>query len=93
MLFTARVRRSDVPAITHVDGSARVQTVGPEVGGYRRLIEHFDATTGCPVIMNTSFNGPGVPIIETAEEAVELFADSDLDVLYLEGRRVRREDR
>jgi len=90
MLFTARVRRPDVPAITHVDGSARVQTVDSSTGGYHLLLERFDAETGCPVVMNTSFNGPGEPIVETPREALDFFRRSELDVLYLEGHRIRR---
>ena len=61
MLFTAQVKSDRLPAITHVDGSARVQTVGPETGQFRRVIEAFDQATGVPVVLNTSFNGPGGP--------------------------------
>jgi carbamoyltransferase len=90
MLFTASVERPDMPAITHVDGSARVQTVGPGDGAFRRLLEAFHRLTGAPVLLNTSFNGPGEPIIETPQEALAFLVSCDLDVLYLAGRRVER---
>lgn len=90
MLFTAQVRGADLPAITHVDGSARVQTVGPECGGFRRLLEAFDARTGVPVVMNTSFNGPGEPIVETPEQAIEFLKSSGIDAVFLEGRKLVR---
>jgi carbamoyltransferase len=93
MLFTARVKGPDLPAITHVDGSARVQTVGRECGGYRRVLEAFEARTGVPVLMNTSFNGPGEPIVETPEQAIAFLTSSEIDAVYLEGRKLVRADR
>jgi carbamoyltransferase len=90
MLFTAKVRGKDLPAITHVDGSARVQTVGQETGGFRRVLEAFDAETGVPVVMNTSFNGPGEPIVETPEQAIAFLRSSEIDAVYLEGRKLVR---
>lgn len=91
MLFTATVRGDRLPAVTHVDGSARVQTVDSTCGGFRRVIEAFEARTGVPVVMNTSLNGRGEPIVEGPGEALALFRRSGLDVLYIEGRRVRRQ--
>jgi carbamoyltransferase len=88
MLFTSSVQGDALPAITHVDGSARVQTVGTAAGGFRSLIEAFDALTGVPVVMNTSLNGRGEPIVESPEDAIALFGDGRLDALYLEGRRI-----
>lgn len=87
MLFTADVLRPhEVPAITHVDGTARVQTVDESCGGYYRLIRAFFRLTGVPVVINTSFNGPGQPVIETPDHALEFLLNSRLDRLYLEGR-------
>jgi carbamoyltransferase len=79
------VVRSTVPAITHVDYSARVQTVD-EVrhGRYYRLMKAFEKRTGCPVIVNTSFNVRGEPIVCSPEEAYRCFAATDMDVLVLE---------
>jgi carbamoyltransferase len=90
MLFTARVLSDAIPAATHVDGSARVQTVGPEAGAFRRLLEAFYRITGVPIVLNTSLNGPGEPIVETPADALALFLRQAVDALYMEGIRVRR---
>ena len=77
--------RSTVPAITHVDYSARVQTVDAERHGrYWRLIKRFEEKTGCPVIINTSFNVRGEPIVCTPEDAWRCFMATNMDVLVLE---------
>jgi len=75
-------RRSSLPAITHVDYSARLQTVK---GGtlYRKLLEAFERKTGSPVIINTSFNVRGEPIVCTAEEAYRCFLNTDMDALVI----------
>ncbi|MFQ5491528.1 MAG: carbamoyltransferase [Phycisphaerae bacterium] len=76
--------RSEVPAITHVDYSARVQTVDPQRHGrYHRLISKFEQKTGCPVIINTSFNVRGEPIVCTPEDAYRCFMGTNMDVLVL----------
>jgi carbamoyltransferase len=86
------VVRSTVPAITHVDYSARVQTVD-EVrhGRYYRLIQAFERLTGCPVIVNTSFNVRGEPIVCTPQEAYRCFLATDMDALVLEDFILRKE--
>jgi carbamoyltransferase len=77
--------RSTVPAITHVDYSARIQTVDAERHGrYRRLIKRFEEKTGCPVVINTSFNVRGEPIVCTPEDAWRCFMATNMDVLVLE---------
>jgi carbamoyltransferase len=74
-----------VPSITHVDYSARVQTVRAETNGlYYEIIKAFDALTGCPVIVNTSFNVRGEPIVCTPEDAYRCFMRTNMDVLVLE---------
>jgi carbamoyltransferase len=76
--------RSVVPAITHVDYSARVQTVSREGNpGYHRLIERFYEKTGCPVIVNTSFNVRGEPIVCTPQDAYRCFTRTNMDYLVL----------
>jgi carbamoyltransferase len=78
-------RRSEVPAITHVDYSARVQTVDAHRHGrYHKLIERFEAKTGCPVIINTSFNVRGEPIVCSPEHAYHCFMATNMDILVLE---------
>jgi carbamoyltransferase len=79
------VPRSTVPAITHVDYSARVQTVRREANGlYYDIIKAFEKRTGCPVIVNTSFNVRGEPIVGAPEDAYRCFMRTDMDVLVLE---------
>jgi len=92
MLLTAAVRSPlSLPAITHVDGSARVQTVDPGAGHpLARLLEAFERRTGCPVLLNTSFNIKDEPIVCTPEEAIVCFARSEMDVLVLEDFVIER---
>ncbi len=78
-----KVRRSRVPAITHVDFTARLQTVDERHGLYRKLIQAFYRKTGCPVIVNTSFNLGWDPIVSTPKEAYDTFMSCDIDVLVL----------
>ena len=85
------VPRSTLPAITHVDMSARIQTVDEERHGrYWRLMKEFKRQTGCGVIINTSFNIRGEPIVCTPEDAYRCFMASDMDVLVLENCILRR---
>jgi carbamoyltransferase len=80
-----KVQRSVVPAITHVDYSARVQTVDPDRHGrYYKLIKAFERRTGCPVMINTSFNVRGEPIVCTPQDAYRCFMGTNMDVLVLE---------
>ena len=80
-----KVVRSTVPAITHVDYSARVQTVDSERHGrYYKLLRRFKDKTGCPVVVNTSFNIRGEPIVCSAEDAYRCFMATNMDVLVLE---------
>ncbi|MEW6307278.1 MAG: carbamoyltransferase N-terminal domain-containing protein, partial [Verrucomicrobiota bacterium] len=79
------VKRSSLPAITHVDMSARLQTVDePRHGRYYRLMKEFKRQTGCGVIINTSFNIRGEPIVCTPQDAYRCFMATDMDVLVLE---------
>lgn len=77
--------RSTIPAVTHVDYSARVQTIDPERHGlYYRIVKQFERATGCPVIINTSFNIRGEPIVCTPEDAYRCFMATNIDVLAME---------
>jgi carbamoyltransferase len=77
--------RSEIPAVTHVDYSARVQTVdAARHGRFHQLLGAFERRTGCPVLINTSFNVRGEPIVCTPEEALRCFAATDMDALVLE---------
>jgi carbamoyltransferase len=79
------VPRSDIPAVTHLDYSARVQTVHRETNPrYYALLKAFEEKTGCPVLVNTSFNVRGEPIVCTPEDAYRCFMRTEMDVLVLE---------
>ncbi|MFN3871868.1 MAG: carbamoyltransferase C-terminal domain-containing protein, partial [Ignavibacterium sp.] len=87
------VIRSDIPAITHVDYSARLQTVHKETNPrYHKLIETFEKKTGCAVIINTSFNVRGEPIVCTPEDAYKCFMRTNIDYLVLGNYLLAKED-
>jgi carbamoyltransferase len=80
-----KIPRSQVPAITHVDYSARIQTVHRETNpGFHRLLQEFDKNTGCPMLVNTSFNVRGEPIVCTPEDAFRCFMRTEMDYLVIE---------
>ncbi len=87
------VPRSDLPAITHVDYSARIQTVTEEANPlYYRLLKAFEARTGCPVLVNTSFNVRGEPIVCTPADAYTCFMRTEMDALVLAPFLLLKED-
>jgi carbamoyltransferase len=87
------VPRSQFPAITHVDYSARLQTVDEERHGrYYRLMREFEKQTGSPIIVNTSFNVRGEPIVNTPEQALTCFLHTEMDVLVLEDAVLLKEE-
>ncbi|HEX4137647.1 MAG TPA: carbamoyltransferase [Bryobacteraceae bacterium] len=87
------VPRSDIPAVTHVDYSARVQTVHRETNPrYHALISQFKRKTGCPVIVNTSFNVRGEPIVGTPEDAFRCFMGTEIEALAVGNCFLRKED-
>ncbi|MBS27368.1 MAG: hypothetical protein CL566_00325 [Alphaproteobacteria bacterium] len=87
------VARSDIPAVTHVDYSARIQTVHQEINPrYHALISAFKERTGCPVVVNTSFNVRGEPIVCTPEDAFRCFMGTDIEVLVVGNCFLRKED-
>ena len=78
------VPRSDIPAVTHIDYSARVQTVHEDTNPrYYGLLRRFEALTGCPVLVNTSFNVRGEPIVCTPSDAYRCFMRTEMDVLVV----------
>ena len=86
------VPKSDIPAVTHVDYSARVQTVSPDTNPrYYQLLQAFEEQTGCAVLINTSFNVRGEPIVCTPEDAYRCFMRTEMDVLVLENCLVLKE--
>jgi len=86
------VVRSVIPAVTHVDYSARIQTVDEQRHGrFYRLLRTFEQWTGCPVLVNTSFNVRGEPIVCTPADALHCFLATDMDVLVIEDYLLRKE--
>ncbi len=86
------VPRSDIPAVTHIDYTARVQTVHEETNpSYYRLLKAFEALTGSAVVVNTSFNVRGEPIVCTPEDAYRCFMRTEMDVLVLENHVLYKE--
>jgi carbamoyltransferase len=91
MIVAGRVIGDAVPAVTHADGSCRVQTVNRgQNSDYYALIEAFGDATGCPVLLNTSFNDRDEPIVETYDDAISCFLRTGLDALVLDGHLVER---
>lgn len=87
------VPRSQIPAITHVDYSARIQTVHEETNPrYYRMLKAFEERTGCPVLVNTSFNVRGEPIVGSPADAYRCFMRTDMDCLVVENYLVMKED-
>jgi carbamoyltransferase len=85
MLFNAVSKTKLLPAVTHVDGTARVQIATPACGPFYELLLAFKEFSGHPVLLNTSFNGRGEPIVETPDDAIRTFLQIPLDLLYLDG--------
>jgi len=95
MLLVADVHehKREVPAVTHVDGSARVQTVSAETSPrYHALLREFEAQSGCPMVINTSFNVRGEPIVCTPEDAFGCFIRTHMDTLVMGSFVLRKED-
>jgi carbamoyltransferase len=96
MLTVCKVRasmRDRIPAVTHVDGTARLQLVHSSVNpSFYRLIQAFAARSGIPVLLNTSFNLRGEPIVETPEDAIKTFEFSGMDALVLERTIIAKEN-
>ena len=87
------VLRSSIPAVTHIDYSARIQTVNQETNPrFYNLIKAFKKNTGCPSIVNTSFNVRGEPIVCTPEDAYKCFLRTEMDILVLENQILYKED-
>ncbi len=87
------IARSTIPAVTHVDYSVRIQTVHKETNPrYYQLLSRFKEKTGCPVVVNTSFNVRGEPIVCTPEDAFNCFMGTEMDILVVENCFLKKED-
>ena len=96
MLMAVQVKKNkkdQIPAVIHEDDSARVQTVTDETNSkFNKLLEQFYAETGCPVILNTSFNVKGQPIVNSCSDAIQCFFNTNIDVLVLGDFLIKKED-
>lgn len=87
------IPRSEIPAVTHVDYSARIQTAHPQTNPrFCQLLDAFENLTGCPVAVNTSFNVRGEPIVNTPEDAYRCFMRTEMDYLVLENAILHKQD-
>ena len=87
------VPRSDIPAVTHVDYSARIQTVSRDTNPrYHALLTAFKNRTGCSLLVNTSFNVRGEPLVSTPEDAFRCFMGTDIEVLAVGNCYLRKDD-
>ena len=83
MMTGGRVLSKDLPAITHIDKSARIQTLSEKDNKiFYKLIKSFEKLSGVPIILNTSFNLPGEPIVESPQDAINCFLKTSIDYLY-----------
>jgi carbamoyltransferase len=87
-----KVVRSEIPAVTHVDYSARIQTVDERHGRFYRLLQRFYSKTGCPVLINTSFNIRGEPIVCSPEHAYRCFLGTNMDVLVVDNYMLLKDE-
>ncbi len=86
-------KRDRIPAVVHVDGSCRAQTVTPENNlRFRKVLEAFHALTDVPVLLNTSFNVKGQPIVNTPEQAIQCFRSTQIDCLAIGDLFVEKRD-
>jgi carbamoyltransferase len=93
MLERLKAKRSDIPAVTHLDYSARLQTVNhKDKPDYHEVISEFENLTGCAVVVNTSFNVRGEPIVCTPEDAFRCFMRTEMDVLIIENLILLKEE-
>ena len=87
------IKRSEIPAVTHVDYSARIQTVdGKYNRKYFKLLTKFKEKTSCPILINTSFNVRGEPIVNTPTDAFRCFMGTELDVLVIGNCILKKSD-
>ena len=88
MLYTAQVKQPEkIPAVTHVDGSSRFQTVNEKSNpDAYKIVKEFEKITGIPVLLNTSLNGKGQPILEDEKDALKFFNDTEIDMMVVFGK-------
>ncbi len=90
MLFNAVVKTDKIPAITHVDRTSRIQSISKDCGMIYNVLQEFKKGGNIPILMNTSFNGPGEPIVETPEHAIDFLLSTNLDAVYFDDCKIER---
>ena len=83
MLYVGKVKKNNLDSITHIDGTCRFQVVDEDSLLYYNLIKEFFKLTNCPLVLNTSFNINGKPIMSTIKDAENFFKESDIDILVI----------
>ena len=87
------VNRSEIPAVTHVNGSARMQTINKNKHPFiYKILDSFENKTGCPVLINTSFNIRGEPIVRSPLDALRCFMNTNMDILIMERFIIKKND-
>tara|TARA_Y100000361_G_scaffold92675_1_gene82713 strand:- start:429 stop:2147 length:1719 start_codon:yes stop_codon:yes gene_type:complete len=95
MLFVAKSTDkaiNEVPATIHIDGTARMQTIDEKNQPFHEILKNFQRKTGTPVLLNTSFNVAGEPMIETPQDAIRCFLGTAIDILYLDNLKITKKD-
>tara|TARA_B100001093_G_scaffold159389_1_gene151882 strand:+ start:4779 stop:6704 length:1926 start_codon:yes stop_codon:yes gene_type:complete len=90
MLFNAVIKTDQIPAITHIDRTSRIQSINKDCGVIYQVLKEFKKHGNIPVLMNTSFNGPGEPIIETPEDAIKFLLRTNVDSVYFAKYKLER---
>lgn len=88
MTVSFPVKNNKVPGVTHIDGSCRVQTVDQSIPHFFNLLKEFRKLTEVSVVLNTSFNLAGDPLVESPEDAIKVFNQSEIDVLWFAEKRI-----
>ena len=83
MLYVTKTNKNEYDAITHIDGTCRLQTVDKNNEKFFKLMQEFNRLTGCPILLNTSLNLNGYPIAGTIEDAKSLFLNTNIDCLVI----------
>ncbi len=92
MLLVAKIKKDNIPAVTHIDGTGRIQTISRRQNLlFYKLIEEFEKITGVPVVLNTSFNNNGEPIVESPLDAIKSFRTTNLDALIIHNYLIERQ--
>ena len=88
MTISFPVISNEIPGVTHIDGTSRIQTVNNSISHFYNLLNEFKKLTNVSVLLNTSFNEAGKPLIETPQQAIETFENTDIDMLWFPEKNI-----